>query len=86
METKELDIRALEKASPIIEVAVELGIKVQGSMGKCFKGDRHTADDEKPTLFFNLGKNSFQCRSVKTWEGRWSIWSASIRSGTGKRR
>ncbi len=65
METKELDIRALEKASPIIEVAVELGIKVQGSMGKCFKGDRHTADDEKPTLFFNLGKNSFQCRSCK---------------------
>jgi hypothetical protein len=62
METKELDIQALEKASPIIPVAVELGIKVQGSMGTCFKKDKHIADDGKPSLFFNLGKNTFHCR------------------------
>jgi hypothetical protein len=65
METKELDIQALEKASPIIPVAVELGIKVQGSMGTCFKKDKHIADDGKPTLFFNLGKNMFHCRFCK---------------------
>jgi hypothetical protein len=65
METKELDIQALEKANPIIEVAVELGITVRGSMGKCFKADGHASDDGKPTLFFNPGKNTFLCRSCK---------------------
>jgi hypothetical protein len=65
MKTGELDIQALEKANPIIEVAVELGITVRGSMGQCFNGARHASDDGKPTLFFNPGKNVFLCRSCK---------------------
>jgi hypothetical protein len=63
MEMDEAEIRKLEKGTPIIEVATELGIKVQGSVGTCFKKDKHIVDDGKPTLFFNLGKNRFHCRS-----------------------
>jgi hypothetical protein len=65
MEIKELDVEKLEKDTPIIEVATELGIKVQGSMGICFKKDKHTEDDGKPTLFFNPGRNNFRCRSCQ---------------------
>jgi len=59
---EELDLQKLERANPIVQVATELGIKIQGSMGKCFKRDRHLAGDEKPTLFLNTGKNTFRCR------------------------
>ncbi|MBI5248193.1 MAG: hypothetical protein HY912_01750 [Desulfomonile tiedjei] len=65
METKAMDLQKLEKANSIIQVAIELGIKVQGNMGKCFKTDRHVLDGEKPTLFFNLAKNTFHCRECQ---------------------
>jgi hypothetical protein len=65
MEIEELDLEQLEKASPIVQVAIELGIKVQAGMGKCFRTDRHVSDDEKPTLFFNPAKNRFRCRECE---------------------
>ena len=65
METKEWDLQELERANPIIQVAQELGIKVQGSMGKCFKKDRHVPDDGKSTLFFNPARNTFHCRGCQ---------------------
>lgn len=61
MEIEDLDLEQLEKANPIVQIAIELGIKVQGGMGKCFRTDRHVSD-EKPTLFFNPAKNVFRCR------------------------
>lgn len=63
MEIEERDLEKLEKASPIIQVATELGIKVRGSVAKCFKTEGHTLDGERPTLFFNPGKNTFHCRA-----------------------
>jgi len=63
MEPEEIDIRVIERANPIIQVAIELGIKVQGSMGRCFREERHEPDSVKPTLFFNPAKNTFQCQS-----------------------
>ena len=63
MASEEIDLKTLERASPIIEVATELGIKVQGSMGTCFREDRHAAGGEKQTLFFNPAKNTFKCRT-----------------------
>ncbi len=62
MEPQDLDLEKLEKANPIIQVAIELGIKVQGGTGKCFRKDRHAPDSEKPTLLFDLAKNRFRCR------------------------
>lgn len=58
----ENDLKRLEQASAIIQVAIELGIKVKGSVGKCFKQDVHAADDGILTLFFNPARNSFTCR------------------------
>jgi len=60
---EDIDYQALERANPIIHVAVELGIKVQAGMARCFRRDRHPEDTEKPTLVFNPSKNSFRCRS-----------------------
>ena len=65
METENLDLEKLEQANPIVQVATELGIKVQAGMGKCFRKDRHVLDSEKPTLFFNPAKNSFRCRECQ---------------------
>ena len=62
MTSEEVDLKELEKANPIIQVATELGIKVQGSMGRCFKEDSHSAAGEHQTLFFNPARNSFHCR------------------------
>jgi len=56
------DIKRIESASRIIDVAVELGIKVQGNMGKCFRTERHP-DDKELTLFFNPAKNTFLCKA-----------------------
>lgn len=61
--TEEMDLRQLERASPIIAVAVELGIKVQGSVAMCFNRQAHESDEEKPTLFFNPAKNTFSCKT-----------------------
>jgi hypothetical protein len=63
MTHEQLDLKQLEKTNPIIEVAVELGIKVQGSMGRCFNEGRHGSEPDKLTLFFNPAKNTFQCQS-----------------------
>ena len=57
------DLKRLEMASPITQVAVELGIKVRGSVGICFKADTHDHEYEGPTLLFNPVKNSFSCRA-----------------------
>ena len=59
---QELDLEKLERANPIIQVATELGIKIQGSMGKCFRKDRHPGEIERPTLFFDPARNTFRCR------------------------
>jgi hypothetical protein len=65
METEQWDLQKLEKANPIIQVALELGIKVQGSMGKCFNKDKHGSDGEKSTLFFNPATNRFRCHGCQ---------------------
>ncbi len=62
------DLKELEKANPIIQIATELGIKVRGSIADCFNIDGHTPDD-KPSLFFNPAKNSFVCKKCKEIRG-----------------
>ena len=66
---EEIDLNELERANPIIEVAIEWGIKVRGSMGRCFKADRHPDGNEESTLFFNVAKNSFFCKSCADVRG-----------------
>lgn len=61
--TEAMDQRQLETANPIIAVAVELGIRVQGSVAMCFNRQAHGSDEVKPTLFFNPAKNSFACKT-----------------------
>ncbi|MGC9194203.1 MAG: hypothetical protein ACP5IL_01965 [Syntrophobacteraceae bacterium] len=60
-----IDLVKIEQASPVIEVAVELGIKVQGNMGKCFKSEHHCDAHEAMTLFFNPSRNTFFCKSCR---------------------
>lgn len=59
---EEKEIRQIEQANPIVEVAVELGLKVRGNLGSCFHIDRHLGEDN-PTLFFNVARNSFLCKT-----------------------
>lgn len=59
---EDVDEKQIEKASRITEVAVELGIKVTGSMGKCFRCVRD-GEDKAMTLFFNSAKNTFLCKT-----------------------
>lgn len=59
---KEQERRLIEQANPIIEVAVEMGLKVRGNLGLCFRTERHLGEDE-PSLFFNVARNSFLCKS-----------------------
>ena len=59
---EEQEIKRIELANPIVEVAVEMGIPVRGNLGTCFRTERHTADTE-PTLFFNVARNSFLCKT-----------------------
>ena len=61
MEAK--DLKRLETASPIISVAIELGIKVRGSVATCFREQNHAGDANTPTLVFNPGKNTFFCKT-----------------------
>lgn len=65
MKIEDIDMARLESANPIIHVAMELGIRVRGNTGECFRSDRHSDSDDKPTLFFNLVKNTFQCRGCR---------------------
>lgn len=60
----EKEVARIELANPIVEVAVELGIKVRGNLGECFRSDRHTGQDE-PTLFFNVARNTFLCKQCQ---------------------
>lgn len=59
---EEHEIRSIEKANPILEVAAEMGLKVRANLGACFRPERHRPDDE-PTLFFNVAKNTFLCKT-----------------------
>lgn len=59
---EELDISRIEQANPIVEVAVEMGLQVRDNLGLCFKSDRHPQDSQ-PSLFFNVARNTFLCRT-----------------------
>jgi CHC2 zinc finger len=61
---EEHEIRRIEQANPILEVAAEMGFKVRRNLGSCFRSERHSSDDE-PTLFFNVAKNTFACTSCR---------------------
>lgn len=56
------EVQQLEQASPIVAVATELGLKVRGNVGYCFRRKRHPDPQEPPTLFFNPATNRFFCR------------------------
>ena len=66
---EEIDLKELERANPIIQVAIELGIKVKGSVGRCFKTERHPDGNEELTLYFNVAKNSFFCKTCPDMRG-----------------
>jgi hypothetical protein len=63
MANEEIDLTQLERAHPIIPVAIELGIKVQGSTARCFRRERHGPEGDDRTLFFNPAKNTFHCHT-----------------------
>ena len=50
--------------SPIVEVAVEMGLKVRNNLAVCFREQQHIGESE-PTLFFNVSRNTFLCRSCQ---------------------
>jgi hypothetical protein len=56
------DIRRIEKANSIVEVAVEMGLKLRANLGPCFRTERHSDKDEH-SLFFNVAKNTFLCKT-----------------------
>jgi hypothetical protein len=60
MQTK--DIKMLELGNPILQVAIELGIRIRSNMGICFQSETHTDDSEEYSLFFNLSDNRFFCK------------------------
>jgi len=59
---EEKEITRIEQANAIIEVAVELGLNVRGNLGSCFRAERHLGEEE-PSLFFNVARNSFLCKT-----------------------
>ena len=61
---EEKEIKRIEQANAIVEVAVELGLKVRNNLGLCFRTERHGGEDE-PTLFFNVARNSFLCKTCQ---------------------
>jgi hypothetical protein len=61
MEDKE--IKQLEKINSVVDVAKELGVKFSKSMGECFRAEKHPDGGEDYTLFFNLAKNTFLCKT-----------------------
>jgi hypothetical protein len=65
----EIDLQKLERKSPIIQVAIELGVKVQGNMGRCFNEEVHRSMDEAMTLFFNTARNTFFCKTCQDLGG-----------------
>ncbi len=59
---QEKEIGYIEQANAIVEVAVELGLKVRKNLGGCFRTERHSGQEE-PSLFFNVARNSFLCKT-----------------------
>jgi len=58
---EEEELKRIEQANPIVEVAVELGLTVRRNLGPCFRAERHLGEDE-PSLFFNVARNTFLCK------------------------
>ncbi len=61
---EEQEIQHIEQANPIVQVAVEMGLSVRGNLGPCFRTERHMGDKE-PSLFFNVAKNIFLCKTCE---------------------
>lgn len=57
------ELKALRQVSPILEIAVELGIKLRGNMGQCFRPENHFDGAGDHSLFFNPAQNTFFCRA-----------------------
>ncbi len=58
-----MDATELERRNAITQVAIELGIKVRGSVGECFQAEKHPAGENGLSLFFNPARNTFFCRT-----------------------
>ncbi len=56
------DIKRVEQANPILQVAVELGLRIRGSVGACFRSERHP-DADASTLYLDVARNRFFCKS-----------------------
>ncbi len=56
-------IKQLERINSVVDVAKELGVTFDKSMGRCFRADRHPGGGDERTLFFNLAKNTFLCKT-----------------------
>ncbi len=61
---QENELKRLEQSNPIVQVAVEMGFGVRGNLGYCFRTERHIGQDA-PSLFFNVARNSFLCKTCK---------------------
>ena len=61
---EEQEIKQIEQANSIVEVAEEMGLKVRKNLGTCFYTERHLEEDG-PSLFFNVARNSFLCKSCQ---------------------
>lgn len=61
---KEKEIKHIEQANSLVEVAEELGLKVRANLGSCFRSERHLGQGE-PSLFFNVARNSFLCKTCE---------------------
>ncbi len=61
---EEHEIQHIEQTNPIVEVAVEMGLRVRGNLGTCFRTERHMEDTE-PSLFFNVAQNTYFCKTCE---------------------
>jgi hypothetical protein len=59
---QENEIKRIEQLNPIVQVAVEMGLPVRDNLGPCFRRERH-AHDSEPSLFFNVARNTFLCKT-----------------------
>ncbi len=62
------ETKRIEQANPILEVAVELGLKIRGNMSACFRSERHPGPEEA-TLFFDVARNCFFCKTCSDVSG-----------------
>ena len=49
------------KGIPILNVAGELGLKVEGRSAHCWRKENHTHGDNRPSLGFYIEKNKYKC-------------------------